>query len=137
VSRIKVLIVDDHKVVRNGLRFMLAQEPDVAVVGDAGDGAAALAEIRRCRPDVVLLDLVMPILDGLSVLRAMPGEAHRPAVVVLTSSTDERLTADAMRAGAVSWLAKTTGAEHVTAAVRSAAAGGVPAEYAIRAVQAA
>ncbi|HTJ34659.1 MAG TPA: response regulator transcription factor [Dactylosporangium sp.] len=124
-GRVKVLIVDDHEVVRHGLRFMLAQEPDFEIVGEAGDGAAALAEIRRSKPDVVLLDLNMPILDGLGVLHAMQGDQpHRPAFIVLTSYSDENRAMEAMRAGALSYLAKSTAADRVTDAVRAAATGG-------------
>jgi NarL family two-component system response regulator LiaR len=121
---VKVLIVDDHEVVRRGLRFMLAQESGVEVVGEAGDGVAALAEIRRCNPDVVLLDLMMPVLDGLGVLHALRGEERRPAVIVLTSYSDENKAIEAVRAGALSYLPKTAAADRVTEAVRAAAAGG-------------
>ncbi|WP_433042800.1 response regulator [Dactylosporangium sp. CS-033363] len=121
---VTVLVVDDHEVVRQGLRFMLGQEDGVEVVGEAGDGAAALAEIRRLRPDVVLLDLAMPGLDGLGVLHALRGDEHRPAVIVLTSYADEDRAIEAMRAGALSYLPKTTPADRVTEAVRAAASGG-------------
>ncbi|MFB9442667.1 response regulator transcription factor [Dactylosporangium vinaceum] len=121
---IRVLIVDDHEVVRQGLRFMLSQELGVEVVGEAGDGPAALVEIRRLRPDVVLLDIVLPGLDGLGVLHALRGAEHRPAVIVLTSYADEQKAIEAMRAGALSYLPKTTPADRVTEAVRAAATGG-------------
>jgi len=121
---VKVLIVDDHEVVRHGLRFMLAQEPGFEIVGEAGDGREALAEIRRCRPDVVLLDLVMPGVDGMGVLHALRGEADSPAVIVLTSYADEGKAIEAMRAGALSYLPKTTPADRLTEAVRAAATGG-------------
>jgi NarL family two-component system response regulator LiaR len=121
---VKVLIVDDHEVVRRGLRFMLAQEPGFEVVGEAADGVAALAEIRRLKPDVVLLDMMMPGLDGLGVLHALRGEERRPAVIVLTSYADENKAMEAVRAGALSYLPKTTAADRVTEAVRAAATGG-------------
>jgi NarL family two-component system response regulator LiaR len=121
---VKVLIVDDHEVVRHGLRFMLAQEPGLEVVGEAADGREALAEIRRSRPDVVLLDLVMPGVDGLGVLHALRGEADGPAVIVLTSYADEGKAIEAMRAGALSYLPKTTAADRLIEAVRAAADGG-------------
>ncbi|GAA3265455.1 response regulator transcription factor [Dactylosporangium vinaceum] len=123
-AMIRVLIVDDHEVVRQGLRFMLSQELGVEVVGEAGDGPAALVEIRRLRPDVVLLDIVLPGLDGLGVLHALRGAEHRPAVIVLTSYADEQKAIEAMRAGALSYLPKTTPADRVTEAVRAAATGG-------------
>ncbi|GAA3199813.1 response regulator [Dactylosporangium siamense] len=121
---VKVLIVDDHEVVRQGLRFMLTQEPGFQVVGEAADGQEALEAIRRLAPDVVLLDLVMPGLDGLGVLHALNGQPNRPAVIVLTSYADENKAIEAMRVGALSYLPKTTPGERVTEAVRAAATGG-------------
>jgi two-component system, NarL family, response regulator LiaR len=121
---IKVLIVDDHEVVRQGLRFVLSQEPGFEVVGEAVDGVAALAAIPLLRPDVVLLDMVMPVLDGLGVLHALRSEDERPAVIVLTSFADEDRAVDAVRAGALSYLPKTAGTDRVTEAVRAAMTGG-------------
>jgi NarL family two-component system response regulator LiaR len=122
-----VLIVDDHEVVRQGLRFVLEQEADVEVVGECADGHAAVAAIRDRAPDVVLLDLVMPGLDGLGVLRALEergGPGHRPAVVVLTSFLADDRAVAAVRAGALSYLPKTTAVDRVVEAVRAAAEGG-------------
>jgi NarL family two-component system response regulator LiaR len=123
---IRVLIVDDHQVVREGLRFVLEQEPDVEVVGEAGDGRAALEAIRKLVPDVVLLDMLMPVLDGKRVLDALragePGPT--PAVVVLTSHPGDDEAIDAVRAGALSYLPKSAAIDRVTEAVRAAAAGG-------------
>ncbi|WP_327003525.1 response regulator transcription factor [Dactylosporangium sp. NBC_01737] len=121
---IRVLIVDDHQVVRQGLRFVLEQEPDCTVVGECADGDAALAQIDAVRPDVVLLDMVMPGLDGLGVLHALRDRADRPAVVVLTSFPADDLVMDAVRAGATSYLPKTTAVDRVVEAVRAAATGG-------------
>ena len=121
---IRVLIVDDHEVVRQGLRFVLEQEPDVEVVGECGDGHAAVAAIRERAPDVVLLDLVMPGLDGLGVLRAIEDRPDRPAVVVLTSFLADDRAVAAVRAGALSYLPKTTAVDRVVEAVRAAAEGG-------------
>jgi two-component system, NarL family, response regulator LiaR len=121
---IRVLVVDDHEVVRQGLRFVLEQEPDVVVVGECGDGASALTAIRDLAPDVVLLDLVMPGLDGLGVLRALDLGAGRPAVIVLTSYPADDRSIEAVRTGALSYLPKTTAVDRVVEAVRAAAAGG-------------
>jgi NarL family two-component system response regulator LiaR len=121
---IRVLIVDDHEVVRQGLRFVLEQEPGVEVVGECGDGRSALVAIEELAPDVVLLDLVMPGLDGLGVLRALRDRPARPAVIVLTSFLAEDRTVDAVRAGALSYLPKTTAVDRVVEAVRAAAVGG-------------
>ncbi|MEV0229651.1 response regulator transcription factor [Nonomuraea sp. NPDC050786] len=121
---IRVLIVDDHEVVRQGLRFVLEQEEGIEVAGESGDGAAALHAVRGLRPDVVLLDLVMPVMDGLAVLERLRGEAGRPAVIVLTSFQEEDRVVEAVRLGALSYLSKTTAVDQVVEAVRAAARGG-------------
>jgi two-component system, NarL family, response regulator LiaR len=121
---IRVLIVDDHEVVRQGLRFVLEQEPDIEVVGECGDGRSALAAILAVEPDVMLLDMVMPGLDGLGVLRALGERPGGPTVIVLTSFLADDLMVSAVRAGALSYLPKTTAVERVVEAVRAAAEGG-------------
>jgi two-component system, NarL family, response regulator LiaR len=123
---IRVLIVDDHEVVRQGLRFVLDQKPDIEVVGESADGRAALTAIRELHPDVVLLDMMMPVLDGIGVLHALRAEAEeeRPAVIALTSFPDEEAAMVVVRAGALSYLPKSTAVERVTEAVRAAATGG-------------
>jgi NarL family two-component system response regulator LiaR len=120
---IRVVIADDHRVVRNGLCYLLGQEPDVEVVGEAGDGRQTVDVVAATRPDVLLLDLYMPKLDGHAVIAALHDASHRPAVVVLTSATDDEHLVRAMRAGATSYLLKTASAEHVIAAIRAAADG--------------
>ena len=120
---IRVVIADDHRVVRDGLCFLLGQEPDVEVVGEAGDGRQAIDVVAATRPDVLLLDVYMPGPDGHAVLAALRDEPHRPAVVVLTSAADNEHLVRAMHAGATSYLLKTASAEQVIAAVRDAAAG--------------
>jgi two-component system, NarL family, response regulator LiaR len=120
---IRVVIADDHRVVRDGLCYLLSQEPDVEVAGEAGDGRQAVGVVAATRPDVLLLDLYMPGLDGHAVLAALHDVPHRPAVVVLTSATDDEHLIRAMHAGATSYLLKTAPAEDVIAAVRDAATG--------------
>jgi two-component system, NarL family, response regulator LiaR len=120
---IRVLIVDDHQVVREGLRFVLEQEPDVEVVGEADDGRAALQAIHELAPDVVLLDMMMPVLDGKGVLTALRHEESRPAVVVLTSFPGEEQAIEAIQAGALSYVPKSAAIDRVTGAVRAAATG--------------
>jgi two-component system, NarL family, response regulator LiaR len=120
---IRVVIADDHRVVRAGLCYLLSQEPDVEVVGEAGDGRRAVDVVAATRPEVLLLDLYMPGLDGHGVLEALRAAPQRPAVVVLTSATDDEHLVRAMHGGATSYVLKTAPAEHVIAAVRDAAAG--------------
>ncbi|MFD1535433.1 response regulator [Nonomuraea guangzhouensis] len=121
---IRVLIADDHQVVRQGLRYVLEDEPDIEIAGEADDGLAALEAIGRLRPDVVLLDMLMPNLDGLGVLERLKDSQVKPAVIVLTSYTEDEQALRAMRAGALSYLPKTTAVGRVVEAVRAAAEGG-------------
>jgi NarL family two-component system response regulator LiaR len=120
---IRVLVVDDHAVVRQGLRFLLSQEDGIEVVGDAPDGGRALVDARALQPDVVLLDLMMPPPDGLTVLAALHRDHPEVAVVVLTSSAEDDHVVAALRGGALSYLAKTARAEDIITAVRAAARG--------------
>jgi two-component system, NarL family, response regulator LiaR len=124
---IRVVIADDHRVVRDGLCYLLGQEPEIEVVGEAGEGRRALDVVAATRPDVLLLDLYMPGLDGHAVLAALHDTVgdvpHRPAVVVLTSAAEDEHLLRAMQAGATSYLLKTAPADDVIAAVRDAAAG--------------
>jgi two-component system, NarL family, response regulator LiaR len=125
---IRVVIADDHRVVRDGLCYLLSQEPGIEVVGEAGDGRQAVDVVAATRPDLLLLDLYMPGLDGHAVLAALHDTPHAdkqppPAIVVLTSATDDEHLVRAMHAGATSYLLKTAPAEHVIAAIRDAAAG--------------
>jgi len=119
---IRVVIADDHRVVREGLCYLLGQEPDVEVAGEAGDGRQTVDVVAATRPDVLLLDLYMPEMDGHAVIAALH-DTHRPAIVVLTSATDDEHLVRAMHAGATSYLLKTAPADDVIAAVRAAAAG--------------
>lgn len=120
---IRVLIADDHQVVRQGLAFLLASEPGIEVAGEAADGAAALEAIRGLQPDVVLLDLFMPGMDGMAVLTAMREEGLTSRVLVLTSAQDDEHMVRAVKAGALSFLPKTAGVDQVIESVRAAARG--------------
>jgi two-component system, NarL family, response regulator LiaR len=120
---VRVVIVDDHRVVRDGLCFLLSQEPDIDVVGEAGDGRQALSVVAATRPDVVLLDLYMPGVDGHAVLAALRDTPHPATIVVLTSATDDEHLVRAMQGGAISYLLKTAPAEDVVNAIREAATG--------------
>jgi NarL family two-component system response regulator LiaR len=120
---IRVLIVDDHNVVRQGLRFLLQHEPDIEVVGDCPDGESAVRAVEDLVPTVVLLDLQMPGLDGITALRQLKARSPATQVIVLTSHQGDDLVLDAVRAGATSYLLKTAGVEEVVRAVHAAARG--------------
>ena len=119
---IRVLIADDHAVVREGLRTFLGMHPDIEIAGEVANGADALAEVSRIRPDVVLMDLVMPQLDGVEATRRIKAEYPDVKVIVVTSFADDDKIYPAIRAGAVSYLLKdahpTTIVEAVRAAIR-------------------
>ncbi len=121
---IRVLLVDDDALVRTGLRLMLGGEPDIEVVGEAGDGADVVDAVSRLRPDVILMDLRMPVLDGIAATRAVTGRsAQRPEVIVLTTFDADATVLEALRAGAAGFLTKHTAPERIVDAVRRAAAG--------------
>ena len=120
---IRVLIVDDHTVVRQGLRFLLQQEPDIEIVGEAEDGGQAIAMVRDQVPAVVLLDLLMPNTDGLTALREIKRISPATQVVILTSHQGDDQLFEAIKAGAVSYLLKTAGVDSVVDSVRAAARG--------------
>jgi NarL family two-component system response regulator LiaR len=122
---VRVLIADDHSVLREGLRMVIELQPDLAVAGEAADGVEALALAAQLQPDVVLLDLMMPNMDGISALGRMKAVAPRARVVVLTSAEEEDRMIDAMRAGAQGYLLKTEGATAVLDAIRAAHRGEV------------
>jgi|SRR5918996_2728127 DNA-binding NarL/FixJ family response regulator len=121
---IRILLADDHPVVRDGLAAMLATQPDFAVVGEAGTGAEAVTEATRLRPDVVLMDLEMPALDGIQAIRQLRTADTSIQVVVLTAfDTDDRIVG-ALQAGAQGYLLKGAPRAEIFAAIRAVAAGG-------------
>lgn len=116
---LRVMIVDDHPIVREGLRGMLAAEPDIEVAGEAASGDEAVALVPRVRPDVVLMDLRMPSGDGVSAIERLPG--HR--ILVLTTFQDDADIVRAIEAGAAGYLLKDASRADLAAAVRDVAAG--------------
>jgi len=123
---IDVLVVDDHALMRAGLRGLIAGAEDMRVVGMAADGTQALAAIAETEPDVVLMDLSMPGMDGVTATRRI-SEAHRDvAVLVLTSYSDQQRVLEAMDAGAIGYVLKDTDPVQLLAAIRSAAGGDSP-----------
>jgi two-component system, NarL family, response regulator LiaR len=122
---IRVLITDDHAVVRQGLRMFLSLDPDLQVVGEASNGQEALEMARELEPDVVLMDLLMPVMDGLEATRAILAELSDVEVVALTSVLEGASVTRAVRAGAIGYLLKDADAEELHRAIRGAAEGRV------------
>jgi two-component system, NarL family, response regulator LiaR len=122
---IRILIVDDHAVVRQGLRMFLGLDPELEVVGEAGDGAEAVEQVRRLGPDVVLMDLLMPKMDGVAATAAIRAEMPDVEVIALTSVLEDASVVGAVRAGAMGYLLKDTQADDLCAAIKAAAAGQV------------
>ncbi len=120
---ITVLIVDDHKVVRQGVRAFLDTQPDITVVGEAESGAEAVKLAGEYAPDVVLMDLVMPGMDGVEATRQLKQASPRTQVIVLTSYHQDEHIFPAIRAGALSYLLKDVGPEELAEAARQAAKG--------------
>ena len=122
---IRILLADDHSVVRQGLKMFLALAADLEVVGEASDGAAAVRLARQLKPDVVLMDLLMPVVDGISATATIRAELPDTEVVALTSVLEDDKITSAIRAGAIGYLLKDAQADELMRAVRAAAAGQV------------
>jgi two-component system, NarL family, response regulator LiaR len=120
---IGVLIVDDHAVVREGLRTFLELQDGIAVVGEAGDGEEAVRQAEALRPDVVLMDLVMPRLDGVGAMRELRRRLPATRVIVLTSFAEDQRLLPAIQAGAAGYLLKNVAPSELARAVRAAHAG--------------
>jgi DNA-binding NarL/FixJ family response regulator len=121
---IRVLLADDQRLVRSGFRMILKAEPGVEVVGEAADGREAIAQARALGPDVVLMDVRMPNLDGIEATRRIVGEPEAPRVIVLTTFDEDEYVFGALRAGASGFLLKDAPEDQLVAAIRVAADGG-------------
>ncbi|WP_328402225.1 response regulator transcription factor [Streptomyces sp. NBC_00390] len=122
---IRVLLVDDHQVVRRGLRTFLEIQDDIEVVGEAGDGAEGVARAEELGPDVVLMDVKMPGMDGIEALRKLRELANPAKVLIVTSFTEKRTVVPALRAGASGYVYKDVDPEALAGAIRSVHAGHV------------
>ena len=123
VDSISVLLVDDHAMVRQGVKAFLITQPDLSVVGEAGSGEEAIQLAAQLIPDVILMDLIMPNMDGVETTRKVKQVSPRSQIVVLTSYHEDEHIFPALKAGALSYILKDISAEELAAAVRKAAAG--------------
>ncbi len=120
---IHVLLADDHSVVREGLRMFLGRDPELVVVGEAADGAEAVQLAGQLHPDVVVMDLLMPVMDGIAATGAIRRELPETEVIALTSVLESKLVVGAVKAGAIGYLLKDTQAAELRRAIKAAAAG--------------
>lgn len=122
-KRIRVLVADDHPVMRDGLRAAIESAGDMEVVGEAGDGGEALAKFQECEPDVTLLDLQMPRVDGLQAIAAIRADHASARIVVLTTYPGDARAKRALALGATAYLLKSSTRDEILDAIRRAAAG--------------
>ncbi len=122
---IRIVIADDHSVVRRGLRMFLAMDPELVVVGEAADGEEAVHLARLLLPDIVLMDLLMPVMDGITATALIRSELPDTEVLALTSVLEDASVVGAVRAGAIGYLLKDTDADALCRAIKAAAAGQV------------
>ena len=121
---ITVLIADDHAILREGLAGLLAEQDDITVVGEAVNGADAVSKVETLKPNVLVLDLVMPEMDGVSALELIAQKAPETRTIILTGADDDALLARSIRAGAVGYLLKDVASSQVMDAIRAVAGGG-------------
>ena len=122
---IRVLLVDDHAVVRQGLRMFLNLDEELAIVGEAVNGADALQKAHALQPDVILMDLMMPVMDGITAIAILRRDLPDIEIIALTSVLEDTAVFNAMRAGATGYLLKDTEADELCRAIKAAAAGQV------------
>lgn len=118
-NEIRILICDDHAVVREGLRALITTEPDMTIVGEAADGENAIAAFRELRPDVTLLDMVMPRMDGVEALKAILSEFPGARILILTSFSEDEMVFPAIKSGALGYLLKDSSPEELIRAIRA------------------
>jgi two-component system, NarL family, response regulator LiaR len=122
---IRILVADDHHVVRQGLRMFLSLEAEFEVVGEAANGAEAVRLARELKPDVVLMDLIMPVMDGITAIKTIRSELPEVEIIALTSVLEDASVIGAIRAGAMGYLLKDAQADELCRAVKAVAAGQV------------
>ena len=120
---IRVMLVDDHSVVRSGLNAMLSAEDGMELAGEAADGSEAVRLVERVKPDVILMDLLMPVMDGVAATKAIHDRFPDIRIIILTSFKEREQVDGALKAGAMSYLLKTVSASELVSAIRGAMAG--------------
>ena len=120
---LKILIVDDHQIFREGLRALLEREPDMEVVADAADGAAAISLSREHHPDVIVMDITMPVMNGIEATRQILAESPGARIVALSMGSDRRFVVEVLKSGAVGYVLKDAAVAELTTAIRTVAAG--------------
>lgn len=120
---LRIVLADDHRMVRDALIMLLAREPDMEVVGAAGDGAATLALVREQKPDLLVVDIAMPKSNGIEVTRTLKQEFPDLKVLILSAYMDKRFVHEAFRAGAAGYVAKAAASEELARAIRAVADG--------------
>ena len=126
---IRIVIADDHAVVRQGLKMFLEDDTEFDIIGEAQNGSEALALAKQLKPDVVLMDLLMPVMDGITAIGHIRREVPETEVIALTSVLEDASVVGAVRAGAIGYLLKDTQADDLTRAIKAAANGQVPVSY--------
>lgn len=124
-TRIRIVVADDHSIVLEGLVALLEDEPGMQVVGKATDGAQALGEVRRSRPDIALLDITMPVMSGLEITRRLTEEMPDVRTLILTMHDEEAFFFEALQAGASGYVLKGAGKDEILSAIAVVAGGGV------------
>jgi len=122
---IRILLADDHSVVRQGLRMFLSLDPELEIVGEAENGAEAIARAHELKPDVVLMDLLMPVMDGITAIGRLRQELPDTEVIALTSVLDDGAVVGAVKSGAIGYLLKDTQADELCRSIKAAAEGQV------------
>lgn len=122
---IRIVVVDDHSVVRQGLKMFLSLDPELEVVGEAVDGAEGIKQAKLLKPDVVLMDLLMPVMDGITAIGILRRELPDTEVIALTSVLEDSSVIGAVRAGAIGYLLKDTESDELCRAIKAAANGQV------------
>lgn len=122
---IRILLVDDHSVVRQGLKMFLGLDPDLEVVGEASNGVEGIEQVQKFQPDVVLMDLLMPVMDGITAIQQIRKDFPDTEVIALTSVLEDEKVIGAIKAGAIGYLLKDTQADELCRAIKVAANGQV------------